>query len=114
LADSSGRFSLADCECEKLANCHDRQLRTQSIRSAATAHSTQLHKENSGVANARRAANAATLIISIYGNPAGAIAGSDFLRKPIMHRTRSHNCRTPHTRRTLPILLACLSALTLL
>ncbi len=31
-----------------------------------------------------------------------------------MHRTRSRNCRTAYTHRTLPILLACLSALTLL
>jgi len=31
-----------------------------------------------------------------------------------MHRTRSRNCRTCHTHRTLPVLLACVSALTLL
>ena len=66
------------------------------------------------MANALQAANAATLIISTYGKPAGAIAGSDFLRKPIMHRTRLRNCRTCYTHHTLPILLACLSALTLL
>jgi len=62
-------------------------------------------------AKIHRAADAATLIIPIHGKPAHAIAGSDFLWKPIMHRTRSSNS---HTHRTLPVLLACLSALTLL
>ena len=66
------------------------------------------------VASARRAANGATLIASIHSKPAGTTAGGDYLRKPIMQRTRSRHCRTAHTRRTLPILLACLSALTLL
>lgn len=66
------------------------------------------------VANARRAANGATLIASIHSKPAGATAGGDYLREPIMQRTRSRHCRTAHTRRTLPLLLACLSALTLL
>jgi hypothetical protein len=62
----------------------------------------------------RRTANTATLIILNHGKPAGAIAGRDFLRKPIMHRIRPSNCRTGRTYRPLPILLACLSALTLL
>ena len=66
------------------------------------------------VASARRAANGATLIASIHSKPAGATAGGDYLRKPIMQRTRSRHCRTAHTRRTLPLLLAYLSALTLL
>jgi len=66
------------------------------------------------VASARRAANGATLIASIHSKPAGATAGGDYLREPIMQRTRSRHCRTAHTRRTLPLLLACLSALTLL
>jgi precorrin-6B methylase 2 len=69
---------------------------------------------NSDVANAALAANGVTLIISIHGKPAGAVAGSDFLLKPIMYRIRSRNGRTSHTQRTLPILLACLSALALL
>jgi len=47
----------------------------------------------------------------MQGKPAHAIAGSDFLWKPIMHRTHSSNC---HTHRTLPGLPACLTALTLL
>jgi precorrin-6B methylase 2 len=42
------------------------------------------------------------------------MAGSEFLRKPIMHRTRSCNCRTSRTRPTRPILLACLFSLALL
>jgi len=67
------------------------------------------YRGNSGIAGARRTANAATLVISIHGKPAGAIAGSDFLRKPIMHRTRFRNRRTSQ-----PMLAACLSALTLL
>jgi 2-polyprenyl-3-methyl-5-hydroxy-6-metoxy-1,4-benzoquinol methylase len=62
----------------------------------------------------RRTANTATLIIPNHGKPAGAIAGRDFLRKPIMHCTLPSNCRTGRTYRPLPILLACLSALTLL
>ena len=66
------------------------------------------------MANALRQPNAATLIISMHGKLAGAIVGSDFLRKPIMHRTRSGNCRTSPTQRTLSVLLAYLSALTLL
>ena len=66
------------------------------------------------VASARRAANGATLIASIHSKPAGATAGGDYLREPIMQRTRSRHCRTAHTRRTLPLLLAYLSALTLL
>ena len=45
------------------------------------------------------ATDAATLIIPMQGKPAHAIAGSDFLWKPIMHRTHSSNC---HTHRTLP------------
>jgi ubiquinone/menaquinone biosynthesis C-methylase UbiE len=59
------------------------------------------------VADSRPTTNAVTLITCMHGKPAGAIAGSDFLRKPIMHRTR-------HVHHTLPVLLACLSALTLL
>jgi precorrin-6B methylase 2 len=66
------------------------------------------------VANACRIASAATLILPIHGKLANAIAGSDFLRKPIMHRTRSSNCDTCRPRRALPFLLACLSALALL
>jgi ubiquinone/menaquinone biosynthesis C-methylase UbiE len=66
------------------------------------------------VADARPTTNAATLITCMHGKPAGAIAGSDFLRKPIMHRTRLRNGRTRPIHRTLPVLLACLSALTLL
>jgi len=60
------------------------------------------------------ATDAATLIVAIHGKPAGVISGKSFLRKPIMHRTRSRNCSTSRTHRTLPILLACLSALALL
>jgi len=37
-----------------------------------------------------------------------------FYEKPIMHRIRLRNCRTCLSHRTLPALLACLSALTLL
>ena len=59
----------------------------------------------------RRGANRATLITPIHDKPAGAFAGRDFLRKTTMHRTLLHNSLT---HRTLPILLACLSALTLL
>lgn len=46
--------------------------------------------------------------------PAGAIAGSDFLHKPIVHCIRLHNGRTSNTQRTLPISLTCLSTLMLL
>jgi len=59
----------------------------------------------------RRGANWATLITPIHGKSAGAFAGRDFLRKTTMYRTLLRNCRT---HRTLPMLLACLSALTLL
>ena len=38
--------------------------------------------------------------------PAGAIAGSEFLRKPIKHRTRSRNCRPFYTYSTPPVVLA--------
>jgi ubiquinone/menaquinone biosynthesis C-methylase UbiE len=51
--------------------------------------------------------------MSIHGKPAGAIAVSDFLRKPIMHRTHLRNRHASRTHRTLAVLLACLSALAL-
>lgn len=38
----------------------------------------------------------------MQGKPAHAIAGSDFLWKPIMHRTHSSNCHTHRTLRGLP------------
>jgi len=65
------------------------------------------------VSNARWTANAVILIISIHDKPAGAIAGSDLLEIPIMHRTPLRNCRTCHTHRGLHILLAFLSVLML-
>jgi ubiquinone/menaquinone biosynthesis C-methylase UbiE len=49
---------------------------------------------------------AATLMVAIHD--------SELLRKPIMHHIRLRNCRTCLTHHTRPILLTCLSALTLL